>query len=211
MANEVEGAESEGFKPAELRRLRLQKELSAAWVARRMDISSAQVHRLENGDRRLTVDALISYCEALNVDPSRLLRRNTWVPITGVIDSEFEINPLPPNTADRALAPPLADDMSNLAGVRWAASRRFAPMRGHVAFYRRHEEGVPDMAWDKRCVVMRADSSQCLGWIVKRGDSVHVDSGDGPVEFDVAVTWASPILCVMAPWAMSNLLVPDCA
>ena len=202
MANEV------GFQPEVLRRLRLQKQLSAASVSRRLGISSAQVHRLENGQRRLTVDAFIDYCRAIDVAPARLLTQNTWVPITGVIDSEFQINPVPPNAEDKVLAPPLADDMSNLAGVQWAPSRRFAPMRGHVAFYGRHEQGVPDIAWGKRCVVMRADSSQCLGWIVKQGDNVHIDSGDGPVEFDVAVTWASPILCVMAPWAMPGVLAP---
>ena len=197
------------FKPEILRRLRLQKGTSASWVARRMGVSPAQVHRLENGDRRLTVDALVSYCEALAVDPSRLLARNTWIPITGVIDSEFEIKSAAPDSEDKVLAPPFTDDMSSLAGVRWAPSRRFAPMRGHVAFYRNHEEGVPDIAWDKRCVITRADSSQCLGWIVKQGGSVHIDSGDGPVEFGVVVSWASPILCVMAPWAMPDSLASD--
>ena len=191
------------FQVSALRRLRLQKNRSAAWVARQMGISSPQIHRLEKGDRRLTVDTFIAYCEALGVEPSQVLSRNRLVPITGLIDSDFQIIPLPPNVEDTTPAAPFADDMSSMAGVRWAASRRFAPMRGHVAFYREHEQGVPDTAWDKRCVVTRGDGSQCLGWIVRQSDSVHIDTGNGLAEFDVQVSWASPILCVVAPWVLN--------
>lgn len=96
----------------------------------------------------MTGHTLISYCEALEIHPWQLFTANISAPITGVIESEFEIQPVPPNTPQRALALPLSDDAMTLAAVRWAPSGRLVPMRGHIAFYERHEEAVPDQAWD---------------------------------------------------------------
>lgn len=196
------------FDPEQLRSLRTRKKITATELARRMAISPAQVHRLEKGDRRLTVDSLIDYCDALEVSVGQLFTPNVWVPVTGVIDSDFEIQPTPPNTPDKTLAPPLTGDMSKVAALRWAASRRFEPMRDHIVYFSRHEEGVPDYAWNKRCLVMRQDGSQCLGWPIEQNNSVHIDVGDGPVEFNVEITWASPVIAVMPPFAIESLQPP---
>ena len=197
------------FDPSQLRTLREQQKVRASEMARRMQTSPAQIHRLETGQRRLTVDALIQYCAALGVNPGNLFTPNTWVPITGVIDSDFEIQPLPPDSPHQTLAPPLTRDMSSVGALRWAAIRRFQPMRDHVVFYRRFEPGVPDFAWNKRCLVMREDGTQCLGWPIKTGNTVHFDVGDGgPVEFDVGIVWASPVIAVMPPFAIEDLQMP---
>ena len=198
------------FDHNQLRVLRNTKNLTAAELARRMGTSPAQIHRLEKGLRRLTVESLIDYCDAVGVTPGSLFTSNVWVPITGVIDSEFEIQPLPPTSADKTLAPPITKDLSSVAALRWAASRRFQPMRDHIVFYQRtNEGGVPDIAWNKRCLVMRKDGSQCLGWPIKDGTKAHIDVGDGPAEFNVEIVWASPVIAVMPPFAIEELQAPS--
>ena len=196
------------FDPARLRAHRTRQGVSATEVARRMGVSPAQVHRLEKGDRRLTIDALMRYCKAIDISVGQLFTPNVRIPVTGVIDSDFEIQPLPPDTADQILAPPLMEDMSQMAAVRWAASRRFAPMRDHAVFYNRHEGGVPEFAWNKRCLIMRRDGTQCLGWPTQQNDSVHIDVGNGPVDFNVEIVWASPVIAVMPPFAIEALQPP---
>ncbi len=197
------------FDPSQLRSHRIRLGISATEVARRMAVSPAQIHRLENGDRRLTVNTLIQYCAAIGLSVGQLFAPSVWVPVTGVIDSEFEIQPLPPDAADQILAPPLMEDMSHVAVVRWAPSRRFAPMRDHSVFYNRHDDGVPDSAWDKRCLIVRSNGTQCLGWPIRQNGSVHVDVGDGhPVEFNVEIVWASPVIAVMPPFAIEGLQPP---
>lgn len=196
------------FDPTQLRVHRARLGLSATEVARRMSVSPAQIHRLENGDRRLTVEKLLLYCAAIGIRVGQLFAPNVYVPVTGVIDSEFEIQPLPPDAEDQILSPALMDDMSQIATVRWAASRRFAAMRDHAVFYNRHDNGVPEYAWDKRCVIVRRDGTQCLGWPTRTKRGVHIDFGNGPTDFDVEITWASPVLAVMPPFAIDRLLPP---
>lgn len=196
------------FDPKQLKDLRIRKKIKASALAKKMDVSPAQVHRLENGDRRLTVDALFSYCQALGITPGQLLVPNTWVPILGAISSDFEVRPIALDAGERTLAPPLTDDMDRLAALRWEPAKRFAPMRDHLAFFGQHDEGVPQRAWNQRCLITRADDTQCLGWPIKQGNKVHIDTSDGQVEFDAEIRWASPILSVIAPWAIEQLQPP---
>ncbi len=196
------------FDPNRLRTHRLLKGFTAVEVASRLGISPAQINRLEKGNRRLTVDNLIAYCSAIGVSVGQLFAPNVWVPVTGAIDSDFEIQPLAPSSPNKILAPPLMDDMDRVAAVCWAASRRFAPMAGHAVFFDRHESGVPEIAWNKRCVVVRKDGSQCLGWPVQQQGNVHIDVADGPAEFNVDIGWASPVIAVMPPHAIASLQPP---
>lgn len=197
---------SPGFDPAQLRSLRKSKQVTAVNLAGRMGISPAQVHRLEKGLRRLTVDNLLSYCDALGVSASSLLVANVRVPLSGIIDSDFQVQPLPEGTAARTVAPPLSADMSTVYALRWAASRRFAPMRDHLVYYRQlTTDQVPDIAWNKRCLVVREDGRRCLGWPVRNDSGAHIDVGSGPVEFDVKIAWAAPVIAVMPPHAVEEL------
>ena len=196
------------FDPDQLRVLRKSKHITATELARRMDTSPAQIHRLEKGQRRLTVDSLLHYCDSIGVSVGNLFAPNEWVPVTGVIDSEFEILPLPPSSPDKTLAPSLTSDMKSLGALRWAAGRRFSTMRDHVVFYKRNLEGVPDSVWNKRCLILRADGSQCLGWPIRSNNSVHIDFSNGPHEFDVEIKWASPVIAVMPPFAIEALQAP---
>ncbi len=195
-----------GFDPAQLRFLRKSKKVTAVELARRMGVSPAQVHRLEKGLRRLTVDNLLSYCAALGVSASNLLVAEIQVPLSGIIDSDFQVQPLPEAAAARTVAPPLSTDMSTVYALRWAASRRFAPMRDHLVYYRQlTTDRVPEIAWNKRCLVVREDGSRCLGWPVKHDTGAHIDVGSGPVEFDVKIAWAAPVIAVMPPHAVEEL------
>ena len=196
------------FDPKQLKQLRTRKKVTASALAKQMGVSPAQVHRLENGDRRLTVDALLAYCRALGLAPGQVLVPNVWVPILGAIQSDFDIRPIALDAQERTLAPPLTDNMSTLAAVRWEPSKRFAPMRDHLAFFNQHDEGVPKRAWNQRCLITRGDGSQCLGWPIKQGNKVHIDTSDGHVEFEAEITWASPIFSVMPPWAIEQLQPP---
>lgn len=197
------------FDPGRLRCLRKAKQMTAVELASRLQTSPAQIHRLEKGLRRLTVEVLIDYCAALGVNPGSLLSANVWVPVTGVIDSDFHIQPLPAGAAARTVAPPLVDDMSLVAALRWAASRRFQPMRDHVVFYKQNAaQGVPEFAWNKRCLIRQKDGGQCLGWPIKDGDRAHIDVGNGLVEFSVEIVWASPVIAVMPPFAIDELALP---
>lgn len=196
------------FDPEQLKQLRIRKKITATALAKQMAVSPAQVHRLENGDRRLTVDALLSYCRALEIAPGHLLAPNTWVPILGAIQSDFDVRPIAQDAQERTLAPPLTDHMSTLAALRWETSKRFALMQDHLAFFNQHDEGIPKRAWNQRCLITRADGTQCLGWPIKQGNKVHIDTSDGQVEFEAEIRWASPIVCVMPPWAIEQLQPP---
>ena len=199
------------FDPAQLRALRQSKHITAVELAKRMATSPAQIHRLEKGLRRLTVDALLEYCSALDVEPGTLLSANVWVPITGLIDSEFEVQPVAADVKEQTLAPPICSDMSVVAALRWAARKRFQPMHDHVVFYQNYPAELPEIAWNKRCLVTRADGSQCLGWPIKDQNRAHIDVGDGPAEFNVAIKAASPVIAVMPPFAIQALNAPPFA
>lgn len=196
------------FNPEQLRALRKAKRITAVEMARRMGTSPAQVHRLEKGLRRLTVDALIGYCDALGINLGSLFASNIWVPVSGEIDSEFEVHPLTAHTDNRTLAPPLAPDQDTIAALRWAASRRFQPMRDHIVFYERKKEYADEIPWNKRCLIEREGGSQCLGFPIRTEDMVHIDFGNGPVEFDVQIRAAWPVIAVMPPFAIEQLQMP---
>lgn len=196
------------FDPKQLKQLRIRKKITASALAKHMEVSPAQVHRLENGDRRLTVDAMFSYCDALGIPPGQLLSPNSWVPILGAIQSDFEVRTITLDSDERTLAPPLTDNMDTLAAIRWEPAKRFAPMRDHLAFYNEHNEGIPQRAWNQRCLITREDGTRCLGWPIKQGNKVHIDTSDGQVEFEAEIRWASPIVSVMSPWAIEQLLPP---
>ena len=60
------------FNPYQLRLIRRQKNISVQELGELLGISVAQVHRLEKGERRLTVDMLIKFCAALQLEPAEL-------------------------------------------------------------------------------------------------------------------------------------------
>ena len=62
----------ETFDPLILKRLRLKQGITMKALAERLGTSTTQVHRLENGLRRLTVTMLFEFCEALNARPADL-------------------------------------------------------------------------------------------------------------------------------------------
>ena len=132
----------EMFEPTQLKRLRLQQGLTITALAERLGTSTTQVHRLENGLRRLTVTMLFEFCEALNARPADLFEFSGSVPITGVIDDAYEVQPLTPSSPKQVVSPRLVHDMHDVAALRWEPKDRLMPMHGHYMFYYAHDEGV---------------------------------------------------------------------
>ncbi len=183
-----------------LRAARKQKGLTLKQIAGTMEVSIPQVQRLENGQRRLTLDALEAYCSAVGINLIDFIREPVMVPIIGIINEEAEVLPLTPNTPYETRAPHIVPDPERLAAIRWEPRGNIARMSGHLAFFYAHLEGIPDHAWGQRCMIRRSDGTERMGWPVQEGGQTHIDDFNGPPEFNVEIASASPILAVMPPF-----------
>ena len=195
----------ETFEPTLLKRLRLQQGITITALAERLGTSTTQVHRLENGLRRLTVTMLFQFCEALNSSPADLFEFSGSVPVTGIVDDSYEVLPLPPSSSKQVVAPRLVQDMQNVAALGWEPKNRLMPMHGHYMFYYAHNDGVPEHAWGNRCLLLLQDGRQRVGWPIRDAESFHIDNHEGRTEFNVELIWASPILAVVPPFLMNRL------
>ena len=188
------------FDPQRLRDARKARGVALKELAARVETSTAQIQRLERGQRRLTLDMFLAYCEALGVDAVDLLQERPLVPVIGIINNDLEVVPLAPNTPHEALAPRIISDPHNLAAVRWASSGAFSTMKDHLMYFRVDYEEIPDIAWDQRCIIRRSDGTQRIGWLKNRDGQIHIDETLGDAEFNADVIWASPVLAVVPPF-----------
>lgn len=195
----------ETFEPTLLKRLRLQQGITITALAERLGTSTTQVHRLENGLRRLTVTMLFEFCEALNSSPADLFEFSGSVPVTGIVDDSYEVLPLTPSSSKQVVSPRLVQDMQNVAALGWEPKNRLMPMHGHYMFYYAHNDGVPEHAWGNRCLLLLQDGRQRVGWPIRDAESFHIDNHEGRTEFNVELIWASPILAVVPPFLVSRL------
>ena len=195
----------ETFEPTQLKRLRLKQGLTITALAERLGTSTTQVHRLENGLRRLTVTMLFQFCEALNSSPADLFEFSGSVPVTGIVDDSYEVLPLTPSSSKQVVSPRLVQDMQNVAALGWEPKNRLMPMHGHYMFYYAHNDGVPEHAWGNRCLLLLQDGRQRVGWPIRDAESFHIDNHEGRTEFNVELIWASPILAVVPPFLMNRL------
>ncbi|MDE0990365.1 MAG: helix-turn-helix transcriptional regulator [Pseudomonadales bacterium] len=195
----------ETFEPTLLKRLRLQQGITITALAERLGTSTTQVHRLENGLRRLTVTMLFQFCEALNSSPADLFEFSGSVPVTGIVDDSYEVLPLTPSSSKQVVSPRLVQDMQNVAALGWEPKNRLMPMHGHYMFYYAHNDGVPEHAWGNRCLLLLQDGRQRVGWPIRDAESFHIDNHEGRTEFNVELIWASPILAVVPPFLVSRL------
>ena len=169
-----------------------------------LGISVAQVHRLEKGERRLTVDMLIKFCAALKLEPAELFFEPSKVPVTGHIDENYEVTAPLPSDSNTVWVDAFFSDVENLAAMRWKPSGDITMMNGHLAFYYRHDEGVLANCWGNRSLVVREDNTQCVGWPLKDGDATHIENTGKRTEINVDIVWASPIIGVMAPFVFGS-------
>ena len=188
------------FDTNKLRDMRKAQGIALKELAARLGVSAAQVQRLERGQRRLTLDMFLNYCDALGVDAVDLLQERPFVPIIGIINNDSEVVPLAPNTPHEALAPHIVKDPQNLAAVRWDSSGLFSAMKDHLMFFRADVEGIPDIAWEQRCIVRRSNGTQRIGWLIGKDGQTHINETFGDAEFNADVVWASPILAVVPPF-----------
>ena len=195
----------EKFDPLQLKRLRVQQGMTITALAKKLGTSTTQVHRLENGLRRLTVTMLFEFCEALNTSPADLFEFSGSVPVTGVVDDAYEVLPLTPTSPKQVVSPRLVQDMQNVAALGWEPKNQLMPMHGHYMFYYAHNNGVPEHAWGNRCLLLLGDVRQRIGWPIRDAESFHIDNHEGRAEFNVELIWASPILAVVPPFLMNNL------
>src|SRR5690242_1244217 len=102
-----------------IRDLRKQRGLTLQALGELCGMSVQQIHRLERGHRRLTVEMLEQICNGLGVDMFALVRNAEQVPVLGVLDHEFTVHPLPPNSEVTVPAPYLGVDPKRLGAYRW--------------------------------------------------------------------------------------------
>ena len=190
------------FNLERLRDARKSSGLPLKEIAARMDISVPQVQRLENGQRRMTIDALESYCAAVGLDLMDLIREAPDVPIIGVIDADHTVHPLTPNTPYSTRAPYIVPDPERLAAIRYEPAGQIEHMLGHLLFFYADTTGIPDHAWNQRSLIRRADHTQRIGWPIKSDGQMHINDTLGNAEFNVQIEWASPILAVVPPFLM---------
>ncbi len=182
-----------------LRQTRLQRRLTLAQVAARVGVSAAQIQRLEKGERHLTMDMLEACCRVLEIDPLRVFCADPLVPIIGVVDFRSNILPLPAGSPVMTKAPPIVPDAHRLSAVRWEARNRFELLTGSLMFFYADVEGVSPAAWNRRSLIRRSDGTQRTGWLYRQDGQTHVNDVVGPVEFNVQIEWASPILATINP------------
>lgn len=182
-----------------LRETRIQRHLTLAQVAERVGVSPAQIQRLEKGERHMTMDMLEACCRVLELDPLRVFCADTLVPIIGVVDFRSNILPLPAGSPVLTKAPPIVPDAQRLAAVRWEARNRFELLTGSLMFFYADVEGISPAAWNRRSILRRSDGTQRTGWLYRQDGQTHINDVVGPVEFNVRVEWASPILATINP------------
>ncbi|MBT3623924.1 MAG: helix-turn-helix transcriptional regulator, partial [Gammaproteobacteria bacterium] len=101
------------FDPLLLKHLRVEQGMTMKALADKLGTSTTQIHRLENGLRRLTVKMMFEFCEALNSSPVDLFDFPGNVPVTGIVDDAYEVLPLTPSSPKQILSPRLVQDMQN--------------------------------------------------------------------------------------------------
>jgi transcriptional regulator with XRE-family HTH domain len=190
-----------------LRETRLRRGMTLKQAAARVGVSTAQIQRLEKGERRMTVDMLEAYCAALRISPIELFGGAIRVPVIGVLDHNSGILPLPAGSPNMTRAPYIVAEPQRLAAVRWHAQGRHSLMGGWQLFFYADVEGIAPAAWNRRCIMRRRDGTQRIGWLMRQEGQVHINDVSADVEFNVAIEWASPILAVIAPQVLAD--VPD--
>ena len=189
-----------------LRTTRIAQRLTLQQVADRVGVSSAQVQRLEKGERHMTMDMLEACCAALGIDPLRIFSVQADVPIIGVVDFRSSVLPLPAGSPVTTPVPPIVADTYRLAAVRWEARHRFELLTGSLMFFYADVEGIAPSAWNRRSIIRRSDGTQRTGWLYRQDGQIHINDVVGPVEFNVQVEWASPILATINPGAFPDRL-----
>jgi transcriptional regulator with XRE-family HTH domain len=193
------------FDPGRLKELRNEHGMTQAALGEKLGVSAAQIHRLEQGHRRITIDKLVAYCEALGIGVETLFNTRTTVPIIGIINAESQVLSLPPNTPYETLAPNLVSDPHRMAAVRWAATGRIEVMHDHLMYFYKDIEGVPDDAWNQRCFIRRKDGTARIGWPVLNDGQIHVSDTTISPEYNIEIESASPILAVVTPYLLDRL------
>ena len=182
-----------------IRELRKQRGLTLQALGEACGMSVQQIHRLERGHRRLTVDMLEQICDGMGVDMFSLVRGTAQVPVLGVLDHEFTAHPLPPNAEVTVPAPYLGVDPKSLGAYRWQPRTRIANMDGHRIYFRRDIEGIDPDAWGHRSIITLADGTQRMGWLMLKDDQVHLGQTQGITELNITPVWASKVLGVLPP------------
>lgn len=182
-----------------IRELRKQRGLTLQELGDLCGLSVQQVHRLERGHRRLTVEILEKLCDGLRVDMFALVRGAEQVPVLGVLDQDFLIHPVPPNSEVTVPAPYLGVDPKRLGAYRWQPQTRIANMEGQRVYFCRDVEGIDPAAWGHRSIVTLEDGSQRMGWLIQQNGHIHLGQTQGIVDLNITPVWASKVLGVLPP------------
>lgn len=182
-----------------LKSTRKSAKLTLKQVASALNSSVPKVHRLESGIGRTDLDFLEKYCQVLGLDLYSLLKQEAEVPIIGIVDEHSEVLPLTPNTPHTTPAPLAVPQPQRLAAVRWEAKGPINLISGHLLFFYSDVEGVHPKAWGNRAIIRREDGTQRIGWPFLEAGQIHIRDAGIAAEFNVQISWASPIIAVISP------------
>lgn len=176
-----------------LRDLRLAHGLTQQRLAEKMGTSAAQIQRLESGSRRLTIEWLSRLSDAMDCDPSELVRKTSNVPIIGHFAIEGEISWADPmrETPESAEAPPGIDPRHTAALRTIGILSRYCSL----LYFVRNPEGRTSDCINRLSVVRLTDGRSYVRVMAKgveRGKWTLHSIFAPPIE-DVEISWAAPV------------------
>lgn len=187
-----------------LREIRKEKKLTLEQVAERADASTAQIQKLERGERRLTIDWVRRLAVALDVTEAEILGievagDSNPVPVVGYVGAGAEVFPIDDHHKGAGLyeadAPPHLPHGKGIAlEVRGDSMMPFI-QDGFILFYNERYPGVPPELVNKMCVV-QVQGGPCLVKWIRKGDGIgrftleSINPKDEPIR-NVMIEWSA--------------------
>lgn len=191
-----------------LREHRKARGLTLQALAERVGISVGYISDLESGKRRHNSDWIAKFAEALEIDPSELLRlpggeTQRMVPVVGFVGADTEgtvIYTTGQESGDLVPVPPGGGDESRALEVRGHSGGDFAPAGSIVYFDDQRNPPTPDMI-GYPCVIETSDGRILLKRLLKGSSKglYDLESRNGPTIPDVRILWAAEVTYVAQP------------
>jgi transcriptional regulator with XRE-family HTH domain len=153
--------------PRTIRKLRRERGMTLAQAAHGAGTTAAQVMKLENGDRRMTLDWLERLAKALDCNVLDIIAPARQTPITGFLTAQWAVQQavrdprfgtMPPSLT---VAVPRGCDPDNIIAIRRQTLDRADFFSGATFYFERKTEPVQLEIYDGRiCLLTTADGAQ---------------------------------------------------
>lgn len=181
-----------------LKELRQSKKLSLAAAAELIGTSDAQLHRLENGVRRMTMGWAKRIAQGYGVNISEVLGLDSFtsqVPVVAYVGAGTEVFKFGETEAvDYVDAPPGTQEDTIEAAIVRGDSMYPAYRDRDILYYKRHFGEIDDLV-GKECVIRLTDNRQYIKTVMKgtkKGLYTLISYNAVPV-LDVKISWAAPV------------------